>query len=169
MTGAAALLDRLAPAARERVLREYVQELLTGRKADNPHPGTADILSLPAHDRTLGAIIRGLEGGATNSMMPIQARELLSSILDPALISLSKAYPQPQHRAFCSIQQVPNYKRQSFIGGFDALTVGPLNELSEIPVTNSAAISFELERGAVSQYGRVLRIPRTPESVLLIA
>lgn len=161
MTGAAALLDRLAPAARERVLKEYVQELLTGRKAENPHPGTADILSLPAHDRTLGAIIDGMErGGQTNPSMPQYSRELLSSVLDPALISLSKAYPQPQHRAFCSIQQVPNYKRQSFIGGFDALTVGPLNELSEIPVTNSDAISFELERGTVTQFGRVLRIPR---------
>ena len=162
MTGAAALLDRLAPAARERVLKEYVEQLLTGRTAENPHPGTADILSLPAHDRTLGAIIDGMsKGGMTNAELPMYSRELLSQVLDPALISLSKAYPTPSHRAFCSVQQVANYKRQSFIGGFDALTVGPLNELSEIPVTNSAAISFELERGAVSQYGRVLRIPRT--------
>lgn len=161
MNGAAALLDQLAPAARERVLKEYVQELLTGRKVDNPHPGTADILSLPAHDRTLGAIIDGMErGGMTNPSLPSYSRDLLSSVLDPSLLALAKQYPAPQHRAFCQVMTVPNYKEQSFIGGFDALTVEPVGELAEIPTTLSDSISYELERGSVTQHGRVLRIPR---------
>ena len=158
MSAATDLLAKLAPATQERVVREYRGELLTGQPAAGAHPGVADIKALAAHERSFGGILQAMARG--KGQMPALARTLLSSILDPALVELSKQYPAPVHRALCAVQSVPNYLEQSFIGGFDALTVDPLNELSEFPVTNSDAISFELERGTVTQFGRVLRIPR---------
>lgn len=161
MNGAADLLNRLAPAARERVLREYIAELVTGKATDNPHPGVADMRSLPVDQRTLGAILQGIEsGGRTSPQLPQLSRALLSDVLDPALIGLAKQYPAPVHRAFVGVQVVPNYREQSFIGSFDGLEVSPVGELGAIPVTLSDSISFELERGSVKQHGRILRIPR---------
>lgn len=158
MSAATDLLAKLAPATQERVIREYLTEVLSGKPAAGAHPGVADIKALAAHERSFGGIIRSMARG--KGQMPALARTLLSSILDPALVELSKQYPLPVHRAFCAVQPVTNFLEQSFIGGFDALTVDPLNELSEFPVTSSDDISFELERGTVTQFGRVLRIPR---------
>ena len=158
MSAATDLLAKLAPATQERVIREYLTEMLSGKPAAGAHPGVADIKALAAHERSFGGILQAMARG--KGQMPALARTLLSSILDPALVELSKQYPAPVHRAFCAVQSVPNYLEQSFIGGFDALTLDPLNELSEFPVTSSDDISFELERGTVTQFGRVLRIPR---------
>ena len=158
MSGAIDLLGKLAPATRERVAREYLSEMLTGKPAAGAHPGVADIKALAQHERSFGGILQAMARG--KGQMPVHARTLLSSILGPALVELGKQYPLPVHRALCSVQAVPNYLEQSFIGGFDALTVDPLSELSEFPVTSSDDIAFELERGVVSQFGRVLRIPR---------
>lgn len=158
MSAATDLLAKLAPATQERVVREYLTEMLSGKPASGAHPGVADIKALAQHERSFGGILQAMARG--RGQMPVHARTLLSSILDPALQELSKQYPLPVHRAFCAVQAVPNYLEQSFIGGFDALKVDPLNELAEFPVTTSDAISFELERGTVSQFGRILRIPR---------
>jgi hypothetical protein len=158
MTAAADLLSRLSPAAAQRAVREYLHALITGEESPSAHPAVADLRSLPTDDRSLPAIIDALSRGT--GPIPDMARSVLADTLNPALVTLGKSYPLPVHRSFVSIQQVPDFKRQSFIGGLDGLTLDPLNEHATLPVTDTNAISYELETGTVRQYGRVLRVAR---------
>ena len=158
MNGATSILSRLAPSSAERALREFILETVTGKQADNAHPATDDLRSLPITDRHFGAMVDMLSRG--HGELPWMARDVLSQSLDPALFALGKQYPAPQHRLFCSIQQVRDFKEAAFISGFDQLQVERVAELGAFPVTTTNSISFELERGSVHQYGRRLQIAR---------
>lgn len=149
------LLNSLAPSAAQRAVREYLTEILTGAAVPGAHPAVQDIRGL---DHSFSGVLQAI--GTGHGTVPMESREFLAAALDPALVQLSKLYPAPVHRSFLSIQAVPNYRETGFIGAFDNLRLDQVSELGEIQVTETDAIRFELERGAVKQFGRVVRISR---------
>lgn len=157
---AVTLLQSLAPSTAERVARDYLTSLLSGKPADNEHPAAADLRSLPLDERTFEAIAQGLSsrGAKFDSGFPQMTRELLSNIVDPALTVVSRAYPEPGHRLFTAMLPARDYRAQSYITGLDGVTVDPVSELSEFPVT--LGFTGNAETATLKRVGRIVSIPR---------
>lgn len=161
MSAAAELLGRLAPATAERVLREFLTELVTGKQSANAHPGVADLRELPVSERTIGAILDGMNRGAmTNPQLPAYSRELLANVLEPALTAVSREYPLPQHRLFTRILVATDFKPKSYIVGLDGISLDEIHEHGAYPTSTEMSFQGNPERIAPKTYGRVVSLTR---------
>lgn len=152
-------LARLAPATAEKVVREYLSELISGKSNPSAHPGVADLRAMPFDQRTLDALAAGIssKGTAFNSQLSALTREFMADVLDPALRVIPTTYPEPLHRGFTTVIPARDFRTQRFVLSMDPIEVDEISENSEY--THHAAEGLP-ETVKLKTYGKVFSITR---------
>lgn len=152
-------LARLAPATAEKVVREYLVELISGKANPSAHPGVADLRALPFDQKTLDALAAGIssKGAGFNSQLPALTRQLMENVVEPALQVVPTSFPEPQHRGFTTTIPARDFKTQRFVLSMDPISVDEISENSEY--THHAA-EGQPESVSLKTYGKVFSITR---------
>ena len=135
------LLNTLSRATARATAAQFVAEAMTGKPPHNPTAALHDLKQSHPDERTLASLVEALEPTtAANRGAPWHARAALRDVLDPAFIALSRAYPEPTHRALVRMIPAKDFKSQRIVLGLDGFRLSEVLSNAEIPKITASEV-----------------------------